>query len=29
MPPTYPMAQPNPDTRPIVAGVETWASMAL
>ncbi|SLH27371.1 Uncharacterised protein [Mycobacteroides abscessus subsp. abscessus] len=29
MPPKYPIAQPNPDTRPTVAGVETWRSIAL
>ena len=29
MPPTYPMAQPKPLTRPTVAGVEICVSMAL
>ena len=29
MPPKYPIAQPNAETRPIVAGVDTCRSTAL
>lgn len=29
MPPMYPIPQPRPETRPKVAGEDTWVSMAL
>ncbi len=29
MPPKYPIDQPNAETRPMFAGVETWCSIAL